>query len=328
MEKLQRYIISIDEGVNENGDKLGITQVAYVNTPAIMTKGVYLNDQKHTFKDELKGIVAAPALIPNLPIYRRDEELGEYEVVFTEDTILKLREDFMLNKGKVAFNLEHNENLDAPSFILDSWITTDPKTDPSYTKYGIELPAGSWFIVSKFTDMKYFTDVIVKEERFAYSIEGYLSLALDKNEFNNKNKTNMEDLKLPNGEHIIGEKVYVVEDGAVIAINDVPVEEPVEEEVVLEEVVETTEPITEEVTEEVVLEEEIVEEVVEEPVAEAVSEEAILKVVEPKLEELYRTIAELKNLIENKETEVEEEFTNVELSRVEKFNLMKSKYNK
>ena len=301
--------------------------MAYVNTPAIITKGVYLNDIKHTFKDELKGIVAAPALIPNLPIYRRDEELGEYEVVFTEETILKLREDFMLNKEKVAFNLEHDDNLEAPSFILDSWITGDPKTDPSFTKYGIELPEGSWFIVSKFTDMKYFNDIIVREERFAYSIEGYLSLALDKNKFKNKNKTNMEDLKLPNGEHIIGDKVYVIEDGAVVEIKGVPVEEEVvleeavvEEEVVLEETV-----VEEEEEEEVVLEEEVVEEVVEEEIIdnEVDNEAEILRVIEPKLEELYKAIAELKSLIEIKE--VDEEFTNIELSRVERFNVMKDK---
>jgi len=81
---LPRYKISINPEDQKGDEKLGMTQIAYTANPAIITKGVYLNkiDQKFIFTDELKLIVAAPALIPNLPIYRNDDELGEYEVKY------------------------------------------------------------------------------------------------------------------------------------------------------------------------------------------------------------------------------------------------------
>ena len=48
----------------------------------------------------------------------------------------------MLNKGKAVFNLDHNNELEAPSFILESWITGPSETDPSFTRYGINVPEG------------------------------------------------------------------------------------------------------------------------------------------------------------------------------------------
>jgi hypothetical protein len=326
-DKLPRYEISIDPKDSQDGEKLGITQVAYTDDPAIITKGLAFNGKKMKYSDELKMRVAAPALIPNLPIYRFDEEFGEYEVIFSKETIEELRADFMLNKGSVVFNLDHDATKEAPSYILDSWITGDPKTDPSFTKYGVELPEGSWFVVSQFTDKDYFQSEIIDKDRAAYSIEGFLGLALSK--IKQKLKTEkMEEnvLMLPDGEHTIGEKVYVVENGVIIEIkDDVVLEEKVEEKV--EEVeVELTDDedevddkkVIDEIALEVELaEDEVVEEVVEEEITDEQVNAEIFKLMQPKFDEIYLVIAELKTLIETDKVK-EEEFSAAPLTRLER----------
>jgi hypothetical protein len=177
MGNLRRYQISIDPSLSD-GKKLCMDAVAYVDSPAIMVKGVAFDAvKKLKFTDLLKGRVAAPVLIPEVPIPRRDDS-GEYEVVFSKEVIEKLYEDFMLNRNKSVFNLDHVSTEIAPSFILESWITVEPQKDKSFTKYGIEVPEGSLFFVSQFTDMEYFKREIIEKDRAAYSIEGFLGMEL------------------------------------------------------------------------------------------------------------------------------------------------------
>jgi hypothetical protein len=111
--------------------------------------------------------------------------------------------------------------------------------------------------------------------------------------------TQMNELMLPDGEHIINEKIYIVKDGKVVEVKDV---EKVEasEEVALEETV-----IEEEVTEMPAEEETMAVD----PVLDA---EAILAIVKPAMDEqinaLVAMIADLKNQLEEViSTEVEEE---------------------
>lgn len=181
MAKLPTYNISLDPSLSEDGEQLGMTMVAYTATPAIMTKGMAFDVVKSlVFADELKYRLAAPALIPDFPIYRESEDLGAYNVVFSKEVIEKLRQDFMLNKSQAVFNLDHNSDVVAPSYILDSWITGPSESDPSFTKYGIQVPEGSWFIVSQFTDKEFFKNEIMSKDRIGYSIEGFLGLSMNK----------------------------------------------------------------------------------------------------------------------------------------------------
>ena len=332
MSKLPRYNISIDPELSQDGEKLGMTQIAYTATPAILTRGIAFNSnlkKEMYFTDSLKYRLAAPILIPDLPIYRQDDEMGEYEVVFTKEVIEMLYEDFMLNKGKAAFNLDHKSDLEAPSFILESWITGPSESDPSFTKYGIEVPEGSVFVVSQFTDKDYFKKEIIEKDRLGYSIEGFLGLTLDKitNKIKQNKMTkqkfemakledgtpiwisalevggdvytideNMEKAPLFDGEHILasGETVVTV-NGKITEIKPKAEEAPVEaakveEEKPKEEETKMAEPAPTETPAETPAEA---------PVAEAqVDEAAIMAIVQPKLDELYKVIAEIKTLIE------------------------------
>ena len=197
-DKLPNYILDIDE----NDPESGLKAIAYTNEPAILKKGVYLKNIKPlSFVDGLLYQVAAPAIIP-MSIYRASDDLGEYTVEFTADEILKMVKDFQ--KQQRPFNLEHNINQVAPSYILYSWIIEDPKTDLSFTKYGIEgLKKGTWFVVSQFTDQDYFMNEIVNKDRVGYSVEGFFDLKRDFSKMKKIETENFTNISTDDGEFFL-----------------------------------------------------------------------------------------------------------------------------
>jgi len=323
--KLPRYKISIDPSLSTDGEKLGITQIAYTSNPAIITKGIYFQtvDKKMRFADNLKLRVAAPALIPDLPIYRFDDEMGAYEVVFTREMIEMMYEDFMQNKGAAAFNLDHTSQ-EAPSFILECWLTGNPETDKSFTTYGIQVPEGSLFIVSQFKDAEYFQKEIIEKDRVGYSIEGVMALALNeiKQKLNKENK--MEKIKfeksvLEDGTSIfidkneVGGGVFVIDDngdkapifdgehllkdGSTLVTVGGKITEIKPVQASTEEMAAPADTTTPEATNPTETAEPA-------PAADAsIDEAAILAIVQPKLDELYKILAEIKTMIETDNAE-------------------------
>lgn len=108
MEELPTYKITIDEEYNDGVEPLGIDAIAFTANPAVLVKGVAFNSQvKLAFADEKKYRITAPAMIP-MEIYRRDDEMGEYNVKFTEQEIDNIFKDYMKDlNNKDKFNLEH-----------------------------------------------------------------------------------------------------------------------------------------------------------------------------------------------------------------------------
>lgn len=297
---LPLYKITIDEEYSE-GEDLGIDMIAFTSKPAVMVKGMAFNSAHvFHFKDEPKMRIVAPAMIP-MNIYRNDEG-EEYYVQFTEQEIENIYSKFMQDlNNQNLFNLEHTDKK-VPAYILEAWIVENPKEDKAYSSYGIDVPKGTLMLTAQITDKEYYQK-LVESDQVGFSIEGFLGLKLS----NNLNKYNM---KLPDGEHLIEGKIYVVKDGEIIEIKEeVPVEMEAE---MAEEVVEA------EVEAEGVAAAEA-EEVVDEEVAMAVDpqadSEAVLAIVQPILDalatELMQAIAEVKALIPvQEEVETEE----VELS--------------
>jgi hypothetical protein len=232
------YKITIDPEYSD-GEELGIEQIAFTSTPAIITKGLAFDEHKKLFfSDDLKYRVVAPAMIP-MEIYRNDEDGDEYYVQFSVETIENIHSKFMQDlSNRNVFNLEHDTDKTVPAYVLEAWIVEDPKKDKAYSSYGIEVPKGTLMVTAQVTD-KYYYNELVKNEQIGFSIEGFLGLKLS-------NQLNKYNMKLPDGEHLIEGKLYIVVDGEVTEIKDVPVaaEEEITEEIALEETVVEEEVVT------------------------------------------------------------------------------------
>jgi hypothetical protein len=330
-DNLPIYKITIDPEYSENGEDLGIEQIAFTSTPAIKVMGMAFNSQakKMIFKDNVKYRIVAPALIP-MEIYRKDDEDGkEYYVKFSVEEIEKIHSKFMKDmSNKDLFNLEHDTTEKVPAYILEAWIVDSPLKDKAYSSFGIEVPTGTLMVTAQVTDVEYYNH-LVENDQVGFSIEGYLGMKLKaetqlKTDIIMNRKTKMN--ALPDGEHTIEGKIYVVVDGVITEVRDAELEE-----------------VTEEVTEEVALEDTVVEEeeVVEEEVVEeetmavdpAMDAEAILAIVKPAIDaevnNIVAMIADLKAQLEeamsvDSEEEVVEEVVALSvqqrLSNFNKFN--------
>ena len=303
------YKITIDPEYSD-GEELGIEQIAFTSTPAIITKGMAFDEHKKLFfSDDLKYRVVAPAMIP-MEIYRNDENDEEYYVQFTAETIEQIHSKFMQDlSNRNVFNLEHDTDKTVPAYVLEAWIVEDPKKDKAYSSYGIEVPKGTLMVTAQVTDKDYYNELVANEQ-IGFSIEGFLGLKLSK-------QLNKYNMKLPDGEHLIEGKIYIVVDGEVTEIRDVPVveEEAMTEEIALETVVE----------EEVIEETPATEEMAIDPAADA---EAILAIVQPVIDEqinaIIAMIADLRNHMEEVMSEGEEvvEVEATKLSHHDKFSMV------
>lgn len=293
------YKITIEDEYAD-GENLGIEMIAFTNMPAIKVKGMaFSSEKKMLFADDVKFRITAPAMIP-MDIYRRDSEEGDYYVQFTAEVIEKIHAKFMADlRNRDIFNLEHDTEKKVPAYILETWIVDNPTKDKAYSTFGIEVPEGTLMVTAQVTDPEYYNK-LVEEGQVGFSIEGFLGLKLSE-------QLNLNTMKLPDGEHTIEDKIYVVKDGEVVEIKEVekePTEEVVEEEMSTEEVAmeETT---VEETTEESTTTEE---EMAIDPATDA---EAILAIVLPVIEErekaLIAIIADLRNQMEEMYAEKEEE---------------------
>jgi hypothetical protein len=303
------YKITIEDEYAD-GENLGIEMIAFTSKPAIKVKGMAFNSHvAMTFKDDVKMRVVAPAMIP-MNIYRKDEDGEEYDVQFSAEVIEQIHSKFMQNlQNKDIFNLEHDTTKKVPAYILEAWIVDNPTNDKAFTTYGIEAPKGTLMLTSQVTDRAYY-DELVESGQVGYSIEGFLGMKLSE-------QIKLNTMKLPDGEHLIEDKIYVVKDGEVIEIKDVPTEMEAElsaDPAVEEEVADAEAQATEEAeTEEVAM-----------AIDPAVDAEAIIAIVRPLLEEhmnsVISMIAGLKNQIEESiAVETEEEVESVALTAHEKF---------
>jgi hypothetical protein len=310
------YKITIDPEYAEDGQDLGIEQIAFTATPAIKVKGMAFSSQAKPlfFSDELKYRITAPALIP-MEIYRFDEDSKEeYNVKFTKEEIEKIHGKFMQQMvNRDLFNLEHDQSKTVPAYVLEAWIVDTPMEDKAYSSFGIEVPEGTLMVTAQVTDKEYYAE-LVAQEQIGFSIEGYLGMKLKEQQTNNINMN-----KLPDGEHTIEDKIYVVKDGEIIEIREVEKLEETSEEVALEDTVVEEETVQEET-------------MAVDPVLDA---EAILAIVKPAMDEhmnaVVAMIADLRNQVEEiLSAEVEDEVVSeaVAMSAQQRFSSVNKFINK
>lgn len=162
----------------------GLQAIALVDRPAIGVNYQAFTPQKFEVVNEDKRIVIGAAMIPNLPIYRRDE-LGEYYAIFKKETINQLVQKFFKDQKTSSFNEMHDPlKLLEGVYLYQSFITSEdlgilpPK--------GFEgIADGTWFIAAKVENDEAWKQV--KEEGIlkGFSVEGTFDIRPYK--FNKKN---------------------------------------------------------------------------------------------------------------------------------------------
>jgi len=108
-----------------------------------------------------------PVLIPDLPIYRQSEKMGEYEIVFKSEDIKEIAMNFMKSGYQNNVNLDHSDKM-AKSYVFESFVSDEMVPNPKPFQ---DLPLGTWFVKMKVNDEELWSD-IKSGKRNGFSIEG------------------------------------------------------------------------------------------------------------------------------------------------------------
>ena len=176
--------MKIVELVLDDDEESGIEAISIVESPAIESDVIALKSDEIRLAevDSEKKILIGALLIPNKPIYRKNEG-EEYYIYFSRDTVLKASQRYLTNGYQSNSTLEHSDNLQGLT-LVESWIVEDEKYDKS-RKYGLDVPIGTWMGTIKVNNDEIWNDYVKTGKVKGFSIEGFFADKIEASKQNN-----------------------------------------------------------------------------------------------------------------------------------------------
>lgn len=178
--------------------KVGIDSETYaislVESPAIEETLVALEEQKPIkvqLADEEKYMVYSAVLVPDKPIFRRNDDGDEFYIEFTKESIEKMAQEYLMNYRQNEITLDH-ETMANDITLVESWIKTDMYKDKSVA-IGLseDLPIGTWIAGLKVNQIDAWNRIKNGELR-GFSVESMISLEEFSKQEQNTNNMNIE----------------------------------------------------------------------------------------------------------------------------------------
>ena len=185
----------------------GIEAISIVDRPAIQENFIALSEQpkvKLAEVDKEKRILMGAALVPNKNIYRSEGE-DEYYIYFSEDTVRKASELFLMRGNQNKSTLEHEASLSGLS-VVESWIIEDDVHDKS-RKYDMDLPVGTWMVSMKVNNDDVWENYVKTGKVSGFSIEGYFTDKVNMSELNQIREEEAEDILVEMADYIASKKL-------------------------------------------------------------------------------------------------------------------------
>lgn len=149
----------------------GVFRISIVDDPAIQENFICFSDttkEYFTAADPDKHILYGPCMIPDLPIFRRDEEGREFYVVFSKETIREIQTKFHRDRNNFSLSLDHETPVDTcwifQSFIIDRDHGINPEQFSN-------VPDGSWIIAVKVDDTTLWDTIKNTDLLHGFSVE-------------------------------------------------------------------------------------------------------------------------------------------------------------
>ena len=97
-------------------EETGMFRISLVDDPAVMSNFQAFDAHKkpmmYAIQDEEKRLVRGCIMRSDFPIYRRDEKMGEYYVIYKAEEIRKMAEKYLMEGRQNDVNLMHQEGSD------------------------------------------------------------------------------------------------------------------------------------------------------------------------------------------------------------------------
>ena len=187
MKRIKRYKV----GMNSE-----TYAISLVESPAIEEELVALEKQepiKVQLANDEKHMVYSAVLIPDKPIYRRNEDGDEYYLEFSKESIEKMSQEFMKEYRQAEITVDH-EDIAPEITVVESWLKADLYKDKSLA-LGLneQLPIGTWFAGMKVNNIEVW-DRIKSGELKGFSVESLISLEEFSKTDNNMNIEETNDM--------------------------------------------------------------------------------------------------------------------------------------
>lgn len=160
---------------NENNK--GVYGISLVENPAMEGNFIALSkDAKIEFKtvDEEQRILMGLVLEPNKPIYR-NQDGEEFNIVFSEQVIKDLSQNFFKQGYQTNSTIEHSGNRVEGLSFFESWIVEDSKIDKS-ANFGLSYPRGSWIATMKVDNDEIWDEYVKSGKVLGFSIDAFVTL--------------------------------------------------------------------------------------------------------------------------------------------------------
>lgn len=167
----------------EGSPELGVEYIALVESPAIKVNWQAFDEIKPIkfTANEEKRIISGPLLIPNLPIYRRNDEFGEHYVVTDAATIQQIAIRFFKNHNTSNVNEMHDSSRKVEHVTMFESFFLNKERGINTPAGNDELPDGTWWSSYKVDNEDVW--VMVKDGTFkGFSIEGDFGFVYQKTE--------------------------------------------------------------------------------------------------------------------------------------------------
>ena len=173
-----------------NGDEDGVNIISLVEFPAVERNFIQLSREVKLSLNEEKGERRGVALIPDMPIYRRDEQ-GEYYVTFSAEAIRKAAIDFYKKLNVNMADVEHSHDMENGITYFQSLIIDKGQgICPTAFK---DLPDGTWIVGCK-VDNDEVLNAVKSGEVKGFSIDGYFHAEPEKQEEKPEEKSTIDSL--------------------------------------------------------------------------------------------------------------------------------------
>lgn len=178
--------------------KVGLESETYaislVEAPAIEETLVALEEQKEIkvqLANEEKHMLYSAVLVPDKPIYRRNEDGDEFYVEFTKESIEHMSQQFFKEYKQNEITLDHDKTA-SDITVVESWLKSDMYKDKSVA-LGLNenLPIGTWFCGMKVNQIDVW-DRVKNGELRGFSVESLLRLEEFSKEDKTENNMNIE----------------------------------------------------------------------------------------------------------------------------------------
>jgi hypothetical protein len=204
----------------------GVFAISLVKDPATTEHFVAMSTESKLIKmakvDEEQRIVMGLVLQPNQLIPRYNEETDEeYNIVFSEETIKDLSQNFFKSNSQSNSKLEHSESIEDITFV-ESWIVENSKVDKS-ANFGMNYPKGSWVATMKIDNDEIWNDYVKTGKVQGFSVDAFVDLQeinlKTEIKMNKKQKSILTMLKEivagAEATEVVAEEVVAVEMGSV-----------------------------------------------------------------------------------------------------------------